>query len=230
MAIEVGNAIQGIINFILSNLVAIVTLILTIIGIIGTPYYLRNKVSSAQQERYKQAKDSLLNLLEDKVINDRGLPEERINNLRSAIERRYSVSISDRISTIELLQDLQLRIEESKIDIEDKEEYSNKIQDVIEDYREERQIEDLPVEYQIAVQDLQSMDEITPQQIVEHIEEARRERQRESFESPFEVISIFANPGKWSELPPDARRRFYRILIVFGTLYTMFIAYFYGIL
>lgn len=215
MTVTFGNLTQNIFNFVVSNSVAIITIIITIIGIIGTPYYLRSRVNSAQQERYNQAKNILLDVLENHVMNGREISRARINTLQSAIERRYSVSISDRVSTSELLEDLLLRIEESKLDIDDKESYTGKIEEKINNFQEERRFEDLPNEYQLAIENLGAQDDISPETIIMELEDAREKRQQKSYGGPFDMMKLILRPDEMNNLPPHIRRSFMVAILIY---------------
>lgn len=231
MAIDFGSLASDIIGFLLSNWVAIVTIVITIIGVLGTPYYLRSRINSARQERYNQAKSTLLDVLENQIINGRDLTEERINNFISAVERRYSVSISDRISSVGLLQDLQFRLEESKLDVTDKESFSSQIDDLIKQYREERHFEDLPFEYQMAIEELETVEDVSAEDIVSELEAARSKRQTTSIDSPFQVFMdtsrVMLNPSVLFELPADTRSRILRVVLGTVLIYLSILYYFF---
>lgn len=218
-----GGVIDGILKFISSNIVAIVTIIITLLGIGGTPYYIRSRVNSAQQERYNQAKSNFLDIIEEQLINEHDITEKRLSNLRSAIERRYSVSISDRLSTVELLQDLQLRIEESKLDSDVKQQYTEIIESTIDEIKETRQFEDLPFEYQAAIEELNELDDVSPSTLVERIEEARVGRRVESSSTFLEMFRIAFNPSRLDELPPDVKRNVRRRMLFAALVYLTFL-------
>lgn len=97
------------------------------------PSYAQKKYfASAEKERLKQAKDSLLNLLEARIINKQDIYLDKINNLLIATEREYSVYLSDIVSPLSLLEDLELIFEKSHhLDSIQKDEYCSQIQNIV---------------------------------------------------------------------------------------------------
>lgn len=212
------------INFLTDNIVAIITIIITAIGVIGTPYYIRNRVNSAQQERYNQAKESLLDILENQVINDKDLSDDRLDNLLSAIERRYSVSISERVSHIEILQDLQLRIEESKLDVNDKEKYSTEIEARIKEIRDHRDGEDLPSVYRSAISELEGADNLSEDDLVRRIEKVRLERTPSPVINPVHFYKELFR-GNLHQVPPFQRKETRLFMLVVMIAYLLFVVF-----
>ncbi len=97
-------------------------------------YALRRYITSAERERLKQAKDTILNILESRIINKQDISLDKINNLLKAIDREHSVFLSDLVSPSSLLQDLELQFEKSHhLDTTQKEEYCTQIQNQIKE-------------------------------------------------------------------------------------------------
>lgn len=107
----------------------IITLAAVLISYFLTSYAQKKYLASAEKERLKQAKDSLLDLLEARIINKQDIHLDKINNLLIAIEREYSVYLSDIVSPLSLLEDLELIFEKSHhLDSIQKDEYCSQIQ------------------------------------------------------------------------------------------------------
>jgi len=107
--------------------------------VIGTIFYIlsnyaqRRYISSAERVKIKQAKASLLDILEARVINKQDIPLDKIENLLEAIEREHSVFLLD-VTQITILQDLELQFEKSHhLDPTQKEEYCKQIQNIIQE-------------------------------------------------------------------------------------------------
>ncbi|HEY5122510.1 MAG TPA: hypothetical protein VIK14_02110 [Ignavibacteria bacterium] len=96
-------------------------------------YYTEKVLDSAQKEKVKQAKITLLDILESKVINKQEISLETVLNLTDAINREYNVNLSKVTTPIYVLQDLDLIFEKSHhLDISQKAIYCDKIQAYIE--------------------------------------------------------------------------------------------------
>ena len=95
-------------------------------------YGIKKYISSAERERLKQAKNSMLDILESRIINKQNLSIDKINSLLTAIDRENSVDLTGRGSPSSLLEDLGLRFEKSHhLDPSQKEEYCKKIEEYI---------------------------------------------------------------------------------------------------
>lgn len=120
-------------------------------------YALRRYINSAERERLKQAKDTVLNILEYRIINKQDISLDKINNLLRAIDREHSVILSDLVSPSSLLQDLELQFEKSHhLDPTQKEEYCMQIQNQIQEIRTTEETLNVPRKYS---------------EIIEHLEE-----------------------------------------------------------
>lgn len=131
--------LQGIWDYVTTNWIgllvtAAITAVITLLSVYLTNRALRDYVTSAREERISQAKDELISMLENQIINRKGISTSKIDNLIEAVEREHSVNLSNTVSPITLLQDLELRIEQSShLDVEQKEEYGEIIEDKIEE-------------------------------------------------------------------------------------------------
>lgn len=130
--------IPGIIKYFLINWQNIVITVIISLVVGAIFYYLSNiwltkYISSAEKERKKQAKITLLDILEARIINKQEISLHKINNLINAINREHSVDLFDMVTPQSLLQDLDLIFEKSHhLDTEQKDNYCKKIQDQIE--------------------------------------------------------------------------------------------------
>jgi hypothetical protein len=72
-------------------------------------YFLKRKEISAEYERYKKAKETVIDVLESSLINKQPISPERIKHLISAAEREQNIALID--SPKNLVEDLELRVE-----------------------------------------------------------------------------------------------------------------------
>ena len=121
--------------------------------VIGTIFYIlsnyaqRRYITSAERVKIKQAKASLLDILEARVINKQDIPLDKIFNLLEAIEREHSIFLSD-VTPITILQDLELQFEKSHhLDPTQKEEYCKQIQNIIQEAETAEEVLILPRKY-----------------------------------------------------------------------------------
>lgn len=95
-------------------------------------YTLKKIVNSAEKEKIKQARNTLLDILESRIINKQEISFEKINNLMDSISREYSIILSDITTPRSLLQDLELIFEKSHhLDSLQKDEYCKQIEEQI---------------------------------------------------------------------------------------------------
>lgn len=104
-------------------------------------YRLQKKdAASASVERKKHATVELLDVIESYIINKQRLSEHVIDNLIYASERDHSVALRPACTATSLLQDVALRLQRSRhLDIPQKSEYSEKIEQLIREIRENRE-------------------------------------------------------------------------------------------
>jgi hypothetical protein len=96
--------------------------------------------SSASTERKKRATAELLDVVESYIINKQRVSAQVIINLIVASERDHQVSLRPECTSISLLQDVALRLQRSRhLDIPQKSEYSDKIDELIKGIRADRQ-------------------------------------------------------------------------------------------
>ncbi len=103
-------------------------------------YRLQKKDSaSAADERKKRATAELLDVVETFVINKQRLSEPVIDNLIHASERDHMVALRPTCTATTLLQDVALRLQRSRhLDIPQKSEYSEKLDQLIQEIRSSR--------------------------------------------------------------------------------------------
>ena len=119
-------------------------------------YALKRYITSAERERIKQAKDTILSILESRIINKQDISLDKINNLLKAIDREHSVILSDLVSPSSLLQDLELQFEKSHhLDPIQKEEYCTQIQNQIQEIRGMEDTSKFPKKYSDIIENLE---------------------------------------------------------------------------
>ena len=102
--------------------------------IVGYIFYRLQKrdVASVRAERVKRAKEELLDVIENRIVNKQQVTEESIHNFLVASEREYQVGLKDVCTPTTLLQDAELRLQKSRhLDIAQKREYSDQIEQTI---------------------------------------------------------------------------------------------------
>lgn len=114
----------------------VITLIAGLVFYFLSNYALRKYIVSAEKVRLKQAKDSLLDILETRIINKQDISLDKITNLIKALDREHSVYLSYMVSPISLLEDLELRFEKSHhLDPIQKNEYCKQIKNQIQNIK-----------------------------------------------------------------------------------------------
>lgn len=139
-----------IVTFLYSNWQSIIVALgIGFLFFILSTYGIKKYVSSAERERLKQAKNSMLDILESRIINKQNISIGKINSLLTAIDRENSVDLTGRVSPSSLLEDLGLRFEKSHhLDPSQKEEYCKKIEEYIANIiKEEEKIITVPTKY-----------------------------------------------------------------------------------
>ena len=112
----------------------IIALVVSLIFYFLSNYTQRRYVTSVERVKIKQAKASLIDILEARIINKQDIPLDKIKNLLEAVEREYSVFSLD-VTPISILQDLELQFEKSHhLDPTQKEEYCMQIQNKIQEF------------------------------------------------------------------------------------------------
>jgi MFS superfamily sulfate permease-like transporter len=133
----------------------------------------RKDSASASQERKKNATNELLDVVESYIINKQRLSEHVIDNLIFASERDHAVVLRPSCTAISLLQDVALRLQRSRhLDIPQKSEYSEKIEELIREIRDRSEHAPLQHLNQQITQKLAEVEALVP---AEKREEARRQ-------------------------------------------------------
>lgn len=134
----------------------IVTLVAGLMFYFLSNYAQKKYFASAEKERLKQAKESLLYILEARIINKQDVHLDKIKNLLKAIERDHSVYLSDAVSPLSLLEDLELIFEKSHhLDSTQKEEYCKQIQNEIQTIRATEESLIVPRRYSVIIETLE---------------------------------------------------------------------------
>ena len=122
----------------------LITVIAGFIFFIASLFFLRYKEKSAEYERYKKAKETVIDVLEGSLINKQSISPERIKHLISAAEREQNVELID--SPKSLVEDLELRFEKSKhLDTEQQWHYIDQIEEMIAKIERESIISSVPL-------------------------------------------------------------------------------------
>ena len=125
----------------------IVALIVGSLFHVLSTYAQRRYVTSAERVKIKQAKASLMDILEARIINKQDIPLDKIDHLLEAVERDHSVFLAD-VTSISLLQDLELQFEKSHhLDPTQKEEYCKQIQNKIREIETTEEESLIPKKY-----------------------------------------------------------------------------------
>lgn len=126
--------------FLESNWLSILSIVIGVV-VAYIFYRLQKKdAASASAERKKHATTELLDVVESYIINKQRLSEQVIENLIHASERDHSVALRPLCTAVSLLQDVALRLQRSRhLDIPQKSEYSEKIEQLIREIREHRE-------------------------------------------------------------------------------------------
>jgi hypothetical protein len=110
-------------------------------------YFLKRKEISAEYERYKKAKETVIDVLESSLINKQPISPERIKHLISAAEREQNIALID--SPKNLVEDLELRVERSKhLDTEQQRHYIDQVEEMITKIERESIISSVPLSHQ----------------------------------------------------------------------------------
>lgn len=111
-----------------------VNILVTSLATGTTLYYSRRYRTNARKERLSQAKESVIEVVEEHVIDDKKFSVSKFDNVISAAGRKHEVSLSNNVSKVSLLEDLELKIEKSNhLNSDQKEDYTNQIQEYIEE-------------------------------------------------------------------------------------------------
>jgi hypothetical protein len=119
------------------NLVQIsITIVVSIVSILSTSYLINRRVESAKEERRKQAKETILEILENRLVEDREISDKTMEDIISSANNTYNSNLY--ISYIELFQELILRIEQSRhLSAEEKDAYISKINETSDEISDE---------------------------------------------------------------------------------------------
>ena len=125
----------------------LITFLFGLIFFIVSLYFLRYKEKSAEYERYKRAKETVIDVLESSLINKQSISTERIKHSISASEREQNTELKDPPKV--LLEDLELRFEKSKhLDTEQQTRYIDQIEEMISKIESESKISSVPLSYE----------------------------------------------------------------------------------
>lgn len=125
----------------------IVALIVGSLFHVLSTYAQRRYVTSAERVKIKQAKTSLMDILEARIINKQDISLDKIDHLLEAVERDHSVFLAD-VTSISLLQDLELQFEKSHhLDPTQKDEYCKQIQNKIREIETTEEESLIPKKY-----------------------------------------------------------------------------------
>jgi uncharacterized membrane-anchored protein YhcB (DUF1043 family) len=148
-------------QFLENNWLSILSILIGIV-VAYVFYRLQRKDSaSASAERLKHATNELLDVVESYIINKQRLSAQVIENLIHASERDHKVVLRPGCTAETLLQDVALRLQRSRhLDIPQKTEYSEKIEQLIVGIRENRtplRLDDLSEEISVKLAELEQL-------------------------------------------------------------------------
>lgn len=144
--------LDWLINPIVQNWVTIlVTSLVTLLAAVVSNYGIKKRFKSVKEKDRQQALEELRSAIEDLIINNRdkitdqgieldkiGLSSDRIYDLIDAAEREHQVSLSEVTSPVSLLQDVDLRIKNSRyLDSGQKYQYSCAITTIIDKIKDD---------------------------------------------------------------------------------------------
>lgn len=123
--------------------------LLGIIGIVATfltsilfywlgKRFTQKNLYTIEKEKKLRAKEEIISILENYIINNFDINKEMTLQRITAIERKESINISNNITPISLLQDVALRLDTTQyLSIEQKKSFSNKITELIKSFNED---------------------------------------------------------------------------------------------
>ena len=127
------------INYIIQNWVSI-----TIAIFLASLFYLlsargiKKLITSRQEERLKIAKESIVDVLEHQIINNSDINTNKIIHLLNATSRERGVNLTNEYTSLDLLEDLELRFAKSKhLKNEQRGEYIGKIEILLKKIEDE---------------------------------------------------------------------------------------------
>ena len=168
----------------------LITLLAGLIFFIASLYFLRYSEKSVEYEKYKKAKETVIDILESSLINKQSILPERIKHLISASEREQSTELKDPPKI--LLEDLELRFEKSKhLDTEQQTRYIDQIEEMLSKIESESKISSVPLSYEEILTSLK-----------ENIETEKKDDALNDLDQLFTKISSFY---RREELPPLLR-------------------------
>jgi hypothetical protein len=153
----VNQVITGITrSWVVILITVVVTGVFTYLGNRGIKKY----YNSAKEKERRQAKQQLHSIVEDIIINNRenlaenevdphkiGLSAERINDLIEASERENQVSLTNSVTPISLIQEVDMAIKDSNLlDSDQINEYSKAIEYIKSEIQEEKSSPEVPKE------------------------------------------------------------------------------------
>ena len=100
---------------------------------------IKKLITSRQEERLKIAKESIVDVLEYQIINNSEINTNKVIHLLNATSRERGVNLTNEYTSLDLLEDLELRFAKSKhLKNEHQEEYIGKIEILIKKIDDEK--------------------------------------------------------------------------------------------
>lgn len=189
--VDISTALTRIINYIFSNWASItVTLIISSFSLYGSHRLLSRYQTSEYEKRLNEAKKSVLDILENYIITSREIEHQKLENLISAVDRRSSFDFSSEVTHVSLLQDLELRIEESRhLDTDQKHAYANNIDNIISNIKGKKKNERLSDDRTEIIRELtKKIENEDKQEALEEVEKLKKKLLLESQEKELENI------------------------------------------
>ena len=134
--------IDSTITYFIQNWVNIIfAIVLSSIFYILSSQGIKKVIVSRQEERLKNARDSIVDVLENQIINNSEININKIIHMLNATSRERGVNLAQQYAPTDLLEDLELRFAKSKhLKNEQRVEYSKKIEELIKKIDEEKSI------------------------------------------------------------------------------------------
>lgn len=143
------------IYYIIQNWVSIIIVIfLASIFYLLSARGINKVITSRQEERLKIAKESIVDVLEHQIINNSDINTDKIIHLLNATSRERGVNLTNEYTSLDLLEDLELRFAKSKhLKNEQREEYIEKIEILLK--KNEDEISTIIPSYEKVLTDLE---------------------------------------------------------------------------
>lgn len=124
--------LNTLIAYVLENWASLgLTIIISSISGISLYRKFDEHVQSARDEKLESARKEIIDLLENRIINDQDIDSQDLGILINSVSRKHELA-SESLNSFSLLEDVHLRIEEaSHLNAEEKKRYRNRIKTIM---------------------------------------------------------------------------------------------------